>query len=109
MGTTTAGDAFAGCFIAGVAAGESVAKTTEIAAKVAAITVSIDNCVFYKRWTRPDEWVEKIASLGLRYIEASADTELDPLYMGQEYLNNWVNEVKLAQEKHGVQVCNLYS
>ena len=29
--------------------------------------------------------------------------------MGQEYLNNWVNEVKLAQEKHGVQVCNLYS
>ena len=109
MGTTTAGDAFAGCFIAGVAAGESVAKTTEIAAKVAAITVSIDNCVFYKRWTRPDEWVEKIASLGLRYIEASADTELDPLYMGQGYLNNWVNEVKLAQEKHGVQVCNLYS
>lgn len=73
------------------------------------IYLAIDNCVFYKRWTRPDEWAEKIASLGLRYIEASADTELDPLYMGQEYLKNWVEEVKTAQERHGVQVCNLYS
>ena len=40
MDTTTASDAFVGYFIAGVAAGESVAKTTEIAAKTAAITVS---------------------------------------------------------------------
>jgi ribokinase len=38
--TTAAGDTFTGYFIAGVATGESVAKTMEIAAKAAAITVS---------------------------------------------------------------------
>lgn len=73
------------------------------------IHLAIDNCVFYKRWTRPEEWAEKIASLGLRYIEASADTELDPLYMGEQYLSGWVEEVQKAQDKYGVQVCNLYS
>lgn len=73
------------------------------------IYLAIDNCVFYKRWTRPDEWAEKIFNLGLRYIEASADTELDPLYMGKHYLRDWVESVQEAEQKYGVKVCNLYS
>ena len=73
------------------------------------IYLAIDNCVFYKRWTRPDEWAEKIFHLGLRYIEASADTELDPLYMGKYYLRDWVESVRDAEQKYGVKGCNLYS
>ena len=73
------------------------------------IYLAMDNCLFYKRWTRPDEWAEKISHLGLRYIEASADTELDPLYMGKHYLRDWIESVQNAEQKYGVKVCNLYS
>lgn len=73
------------------------------------IYLAIDNCVFYKRWTNPDTWARKISELGLQYVEASADTELDPLYMGQTYLYDWVRQVKAAEKKYGVKVANLYS
>ncbi len=73
------------------------------------IYLAMDNCVFYKRWTRPDEWAKKMAELGVYFIEASADTELDPLYMGGEYLADWVEGVREAEAKYGVKVANLYS
>lgn len=73
------------------------------------IYIAIDNCFAYKRWTRPDDWSRIISDIGLKYIEASADTELDPLYMGRMYLNDWVYEVKEAECKYDVKVCNLYS
>lgn len=52
---------------------------------------------------------EKIKELGIHYIEASADTELDPLYMGHTYLYDWVRQVREAEAKYGVKVANLYS
>ena len=73
------------------------------------IYLAADNCVFYKRWTDPDDWAGKMKELGITYIEASADTELDPLYMGSAYLNDWIERVQNAEVKHGVKVCNLYS
>jgi hypothetical protein len=73
------------------------------------IYLAIDNCFAYKRWTKPNDWAQVIAELGLRYIEASADTELDPLYMGKSYLKDWVSNVKEAENKYNVKVCNLYS
>jgi hypothetical protein len=73
------------------------------------IYLSIDNCFAYKRWTRPHDWVKVIADLGVKYIEASADTELDPLYMGLPYLRDWAVQVQEAEREHGVKVCNLYS
>ncbi len=73
------------------------------------IYLAIDNCVFFKRWTSPDAWAQKISELGLHYVEASADTELDPLYMGHTYLYDWVRNVKQAQENYGIRVANLYS
>lgn len=73
------------------------------------IYLAIDNCVLYKRWTRPAEWASVIADLGIKYIEASADTELDPLYMGKEYLRDWVGLVREAEVRCGVEVCNLFS
>jgi sugar phosphate isomerase/epimerase len=73
------------------------------------IYLAIDNCFASKRWTRPSEWMEIIKSLGLNYVEASADTECDPLYMGNEYLEAWSDEVKACSEKYGVRIANLYS
>ena len=73
------------------------------------IYLAMDNCVFYKRWTEPDEWAERIRNLGIRFIEASADTELDPLYMGQAYFYDWVEKVKNAEEKYDVKVSSLFS
>jgi sugar phosphate isomerase/epimerase len=73
------------------------------------IHLAIDNCFACKRWTRPDEWARVVAGLGLKCVEASADTELDPLYMGLPYLTDWVAQVRQAERDHGVRVCNLYS
>jgi sugar phosphate isomerase/epimerase len=73
------------------------------------ICLAIDNCFAYKRWTRPEEWCDVIAGLGIQYAEASADNELDPLYMGPEYLARWVEAVRKAQRAAGIRVANLYS
>ncbi|GHU64418.1 AP endonuclease [Spirochaetia bacterium] len=71
--------------------------------------LAVDNCFAHKRWTKPEEWCGLIADLGVNYIEASADTELDPLYMGREYLKDWVKDAKAAQKTTGVEISSLYS
>lgn len=73
------------------------------------IYLAIDNCFGSKRWTEPEEWMETIKKLGVYYVEASADTECDPLYMGGEYMTGWIEKVKNASAKTGVKVANLYS
>lgn len=73
------------------------------------VYLAVDNCFAFKRWTKPDEWARVINDMGIDYIEASADTELDPLFMGEEYLKTWIQEVKKSEEIYGVKVANLYS
>ncbi len=73
------------------------------------IHLAIDNCFASKRWTEPEEWLEIAASLGLRYVEASADTECDPLYHGEEYLERWAEKVLKASADTGVRISSLYS
>ena len=73
------------------------------------IYLAIDNCFASKRWTEPDDWMRVIKDLGIYYVEASADNECDPLYMGPDYLERWVDKVGNSGVKHGVKVCNLYS
>lgn len=73
------------------------------------IYLAIDNCFGSKRWTEPREWMDTIKSLGVYYVEASADTECDPLYMGDVYMTNWVDKVDMASKETGVKVANLYS
>jgi sugar phosphate isomerase/epimerase len=73
------------------------------------IYLAIDNCFASKRWTRPEEWCGLIAQLGINYVEASADTELDPLYMGAEYLSDWLPDVEKAAAAAGIHIANLYS
>ncbi|MFC5651060.1 TIM barrel protein [Paenibacillus solisilvae] len=71
--------------------------------------LAVDNCFASKRWTKPAEWMNLLKSMGVNYVEASADNECDPLYMSREYLERWVGEVKSESEKTGVKVANLYS
>ncbi len=73
------------------------------------IYLAVDNCFASKRWTSPREWMDVIASLGLYYVEASADTECDPLYMGAGYMKRWNEDVISASKETGVKVANLYS
>ena len=71
--------------------------------------LAIDNCFAYKRYTRPIDWMHVIKDMGVNFVEASADTECDPLYMGEEYTRDWIREVNACSEKTGVRVKNVYS
>lgn len=73
------------------------------------IYLGIDNCYAAKRWIRPSEWMRMIKNLGLRYIEASADTECDPLYMGPDFTRDWIADVKKWERELDMKVVNLYS
>ena len=73
------------------------------------VHLAIDNCFASKRWTRPSEWMDIIHDLGLKYIEASTDTECDPMYMDAGYLDDWMDEVARVSEKKGLRVVNLHS
>ncbi|MFF2091337.1 TIM barrel protein [Paenibacillus sp. NPDC058174] len=71
--------------------------------------LAVDNCFASKRWTRPSEWMSLLQSMGVHYVEASADNEIDPLYMGEAYMKRWAEEVREESGKTGVRVANLYS
>jgi sugar phosphate isomerase/epimerase len=73
------------------------------------IFLAVDNCYAYKRWTEPRDWMRKSLDCGYACIEASADTEADPLYMGPDYMRNWVTTVSTEMVKTGARVINLYS
>jgi sugar phosphate isomerase/epimerase len=73
------------------------------------IFLTMDNAFATKRWTKPDEWARIIRDLGIRHVEASADTEADPFYCGSECLSDWLGEVHAASAAHGVSVDNLYT
>jgi len=73
------------------------------------IYLAVDNCFASKRWTMPSRWMRLAQKIGINYIEASADNECDPLYMDQQYLDDWVAEVKRMEKETGVKVINLYS
>jgi hypothetical protein len=53
--------------------------------------------------------MEIVRDLGLAFVEASADTEADPLYCGEEYMRDWELDVAGSEKATGVKVVNLYS
>ena len=73
------------------------------------IYLGIDNCFASKRWVRPAEWARVIRDLGLKYVEASADTECDPLYMGKAFTKDWIEDTLDACARQGIRVNNVYS
>jgi sugar phosphate isomerase/epimerase len=77
--------------------------------KLPKIYLAIDNCFASKRWTAPREWLALAADFGLTKVEASSDTEADPLYSDPDYILDWRRDVKAAAAETGVDVVNLYS
>jgi D-erythrulose 1-phosphate 3-epimerase len=73
------------------------------------VYLAIDNCFACKRWTAPSEWVSIIGDLGVQCIEASADTDADPLYSGPAHMRDWKRAVRSACATHGPRVVNIYS
>ncbi len=73
------------------------------------VYLAIDNCFASKRWTEPEDWMDVVKQLGLRFVEASADNECDPLYTTSEYLDDWTKAVEVASRKTDVRVCQFFS
>jgi sugar phosphate isomerase/epimerase len=73
------------------------------------IHLAMDNTFASKRWTKPSEWASVIRSMGIRCIEASADTEADPFCCGEQYLSEWIEEVRAASAAHGVRVVSFFT
>lgn len=73
------------------------------------IYLAIDNCFASKRWSTPKQWLEFIKDCGVNYIEASADNELDPLYMGTDYCERWAKEVNALCKEYDMKIANCYS
>jgi len=73
------------------------------------IYLALDNCFASKRWTKPSDWIAMVKNLGVYYIEASADNEIDPLYMDKSNLNDWSKSVKNEADSAGIHISNFYS
>lgn len=73
------------------------------------IYLAVDNCFASKRWTDPEDWMSVIKDAGLRYVEASADNECDPLYCDRNYLHDWFDKVRCTAERYDIMIANLYS
>lgn len=73
------------------------------------IYLAMDNSFATKRWTRPEEWTKIIKDLGVECIEASADTEADPFYCGEQYLEEWIDQVEEASFVNRVKVVNFFT
>lgn len=71
--------------------------------------LAIDNCFASKRWTKPETWAKVISEMGIHYVECSADTECDPLYMGKQYIDRWIKQVQQACIDSAMHIANLYS
>jgi sugar phosphate isomerase/epimerase len=73
------------------------------------IYLAVNNCFASKRWTVPEEWIRIIRKWGIRYIEASADVEADPLYGGHDYLRNWEIEVGNTARRYDISISSIYT
>jgi len=73
------------------------------------IYLVLDNCFAIKRWVRPIVWMEIAKELGFRYVQASTDNEIDPLFSTSDYMDEWFKEVDAASKKTGVTVPSMYT
>lgn len=73
------------------------------------IYLTVENCFASKRWVTPRDWSKILSDMGISYVEASADVELDPLHMEHTYLMRWEQQMRRATEEQGVQVANFFT
>jgi hypothetical protein len=73
------------------------------------VYLAVDNCFATKRWVTPESWATILADMGVGWVEASADVELDPLHMEHTYLMRWEQQMRQATEATGVRPANFFS
>lgn len=73
------------------------------------VYLAYDNCFAIKRWVEPEDWMEMIKDLGISYVEASTDNEMDPLFEPKEYMEDWAERVSALEREHGMKVVNFYT
>ena len=74
------------------------------------IFLALDNSFAVKRWTRPKDWLGKVAEIGgISLIEANTDVECDPSFSTARYLSEWTRQVKEEQVRHGLRVALVHS
>jgi hypothetical protein len=73
------------------------------------IHLAIDTCFAIKRWTTPKELMRVIKDMGLRYVEAVTDVDIEPLLTPPDYRKAWADEVLNESTKTGIKVVLLYS
>lgn len=73
------------------------------------IYLAIDNCFASKRWCEPAAWMDVVKELGVAYVEASADNEIDPYFATPAFLDTWIADVARESRRKGVTVANCYS
>lgn len=74
-----------------------------------AINLAADTCFASKRWSKPAEWLEFLQETGINCIEISADCDCDPLYVGTDYLEDWIKKVREEVMRRKMRVVSLYS
>ena len=74
------------------------------------IYLADDNCFAIKRSVKPKDWMQVIKEIGnIKFIEASTDNEIDPLFNTQEFRDDWVDEVKKYEKEYDLKVASFYS
>jgi sugar phosphate isomerase/epimerase len=86
-----------------------ISTISGVAMQYPKICLAMDNCFAIKRWARPSEWMPLVGGLGARYVEASTDNEIDPLFMPREYMEDWLSEVQSESARTGVQIANFFT
>ena len=73
------------------------------------IYLVLDNCFAIKRWVRPAHWLEISRDLGFKFVQASTDNEIDPLFSPNDYMDDWFEEMRAAEKSTGAKVINFYT
>ena len=74
------------------------------------IYLALDNCFAIKRWVHPKDWMKMVADIGgIKYIEASTDNEIDPLFNTPGFRREWVGTVKRLEKELDLKICSFFS
>lgn len=73
------------------------------------IYLVLDNCFALKRWVKPEHWMKVSKEIGFKYLQASTDNEIDPLFSEGKYFDKWFEDVLHYEKEYNVKVINFYT
>ena len=73
------------------------------------IVLSVDSCFASKRWPEAQDWAKIVSDCGVRYVEVSADSDLDPLYTDPSLYAERMKNLRLLFDDCGLSASCFYS